>query len=86
MKKSQKQWVVQQLKEKGYISRNDCLKQCITRLSSIIFILKEEGWGFIEDFVPMNDGKDFWYKVSKSPFKKVVRYVPSLGKEITTWE
>lgn len=47
MKISQVNFVKQQLKEDGYISRNRCLRQHITRLGAIISILIDDGYKFI---------------------------------------
>lgn len=45
---TQKQRVLGQLKKFGKISRNDCLKNYISRLSAIIYDLKKEGYEFTE--------------------------------------
>lgn len=42
-KPSQKDRVLKQLREHGYISRNDCLKNFISRLSAYILEFKKEG-------------------------------------------
>jgi hypothetical protein len=46
MKQTQLEKVKAELKYKGYISRNECLKNYISRLSAIIYDLKEEGMEF----------------------------------------
>ena len=87
MKKlSQKQIVVNQLKQTGKISRNFCLRNYISRLSAIIFNLEREGWSFTGEFEKTGNGKDYVYKVLRSPYKKVRYFVPELNKYITKFE
>lgn len=69
---TQKDFVITQLNQTGQVSRNYCLKNYITRLSSIIFNLKDEGYEFIEKWIPSikpdgSKGKDFVYIVTKRP-------------------
>ncbi len=78
--KSQKQRVVGVLMRDGRITRNMCLNNYISRLSAIIQELEEEGWEFETKKVK----GDYAYTVTKSPYKKVVYFVPELNKEITT--
>jgi len=73
MKKSQETFVIDQLKLNGYISRNLCLQERITRLGAIICNLKASGWDFDAKYVRENGGKNFYYYVTKSPLK-VVEY------------
>lgn len=82
MKKSQKQFVIDKLNTDGFISRNFCLKNYISRLSAIILNLREEGWELKGEW---EDG-DYYYKVVGSPFKKVVYKVQGLDKEITLFK
>ena len=89
MNKSQKQFVIKQLLDKGKISRNFALKNYISRLGALIFDLKEEGWHFVTYTIdsPKPDGskgKNFVYEVIKSPLRKVVYKVN--GKEIIRYE
>ena len=46
MKKTQFDLVYKELQEKGYITRNECLARGITRLASIINVMKKSGWEF----------------------------------------
>jgi len=57
MKKSQKQKVVEQLEEFGYVSRNWALSQYCSRLGAIICDLKKEGYVFDSK----NEGGDYRY-------------------------
>ena len=48
---SQKEFVKQELVKNGFITRNKCLRNYVSRLSAIIFLLKEEGFEFETKFV-----------------------------------
>ena len=41
---TQRKFVEQQLTEFGFITRNTCLKNYISRLGAIICLLKKQGW------------------------------------------
>ena len=84
--KSQKDFVIKQLLEKGKISRNFALQAYISRLGAIIFDLKEEGWDFktynVDTKKPDGTiGKNFVYEVTKAPYKVKTYQVD--GKTIT---
>jgi len=59
MKESQKQIIVNKLKQDGEISRNWALSNYISRLSAIILVLKHKGWRFK---IEHRDG-DYIYEV-----------------------
>ena len=44
MKPTQTEWVVKQFNEKGQVSRNEALRNFISRLGAIICQLKKAGW------------------------------------------
>lgn len=44
MKQSQEQWVIKKLLENGKISRNEALRNYVSRLSAIILNLNKAGW------------------------------------------
>ena len=50
-KQSQKTFVKQELAKHGFITRNKCLRNYVSRLSAIIFDLKDEGFEFETKFV-----------------------------------
>jgi len=56
---SQKQRIIGQLQKYGFITRNACLKNYISRLGAIIFDLKQEGYEF--EAKDMENG-DYIYK------------------------
>jgi hypothetical protein len=63
LNKTQVSWVKENLRENGYISRNQCLRNYISRLGAIINILKKDGWRFEANYQQTVNGKDFWYKL-----------------------
>ena len=68
--RTQKQWVISQLKENGEITRNQCLKNYISRLSGIIQVLEEEGW----TFYPHRLDGDYVYTVIDKPMRVVYEH------------
>ena len=65
MKKSQLTYVKEQLEKKGEITRNHCLKRMITRLSAIIFDLKDKGMKIEGEWKTTKKGRDYVYKLIK---------------------
>lgn len=55
---TQKDWVIEQLSSKGYVTRNEALANYISRLGAIIHTMKKEGWEFMAVF---EDG-DYVYR------------------------
>ena len=72
---SQTEYVITLLKNYGYVDRNNCLEQRLTRLGAIICNLKKLGWDFRAEFVKEKGGKNFYYYATKSPLK-VLQYYP----------
>lgn len=61
-------FIKKHLEQDGYISRNHCLKNYISRLGARIDDLKKEGWEFRPETVKTaNGGKDFVYYVKSKP-------------------
>lgn len=86
-KKTQKDRVVTKLLKDGFITRNECLRNFISRLSAIIQDLELEGWEF-ETSRKGNSATaegDYVYKVIKSPFKKIV-YTLENGEQVTNYK
>jgi hypothetical protein len=82
MKKSQQEWVIDQLLKKGKISRNFALKHFVSRLGAIIQVLEENGWQFNAYYVKGdNGGRNYVYEMIKCPYKQQVYKVD--GKIIT---
>ena len=71
MKESQLQFVEATLRTDGEITRNQCLRIYITRLSAIIFKLQDNGYVIETDKVPTitrwGKGYDFKYIVKFKP-------------------
>ena len=65
MKKSQRLFVIDRLNKTGMISRNYCLSKYISRLSDIIFRLKQAGWEIEGETKKTKNGSDFIYRVKK---------------------
>lgn len=65
--KTQHQWVKERLLKNGYITRNQALKQYITRLSAIIWDLREDGNYITGEFVKTKNGRDYKYTITR-PF------------------
>lgn len=68
---TQKEWVAGQLAATGTITRNECLRNYISRLGAIIADLKKEGWEFEAHYkdvkTPFGIGKDYVYRVTYIP-------------------
>jgi hypothetical protein len=64
---TQERWVKEQLNEKGFITRNECLQNYISRLSAIILSLKNEGYEFVSEFQKTPKGKDYIYTLTRKP-------------------
>ena len=65
---TQKERIVKQLLKEGFITRNSCLRNFISRLSAYILELKEEGW----EFETKEINNDYIYKIIKCPYKKQI--------------
>ena len=59
-------WVKERLYTDGYISRNECLRNYISRLGAIINHLKKEGYLFTGEYKKTTNGKDYIYKMINS--------------------
>jgi hypothetical protein len=67
---SQQAFVINELKKKGYITRNECLGNYISRLGAIILDLKNKGFKFIADYHTTAKGKDYVYKIDNPEILK----------------
>ena len=71
---TQKQWVKNQLIKNGKITRNECLRNYISRLGAIISMLKDDGYkfetGYIKVETPFGTGKDYEYRIIKNENKQ----------------
>ena len=63
--KTQEQWVIAQLKKKGWVSRNQALDRRITRLASIIGYLKGTAYESKGTWFKTAYGKDYRYYLCK---------------------
>jgi len=75
MKTKQKDWIKSQLLTNGSITRNECLRQYISRLAMHIAVLKQEGWEFkterVEVSTSWGTGSDYKYILVSSPSLEV---------------
>lgn len=66
---TQLEWVKQKLEKDGYITRNECLRNYISRLGAIISVLKEQGYEFEVGYVKVETmfgtSKDYKYTLKK---------------------
>lgn len=80
MKTTQKERVINKILKDGFITRNECLRNYISRLGAIIQDLENEGWVFEAKFKE----KDYVYTLVSAPLKKKVYTLPT-GKQIITY-
>lgn len=71
MKQTQEQWVKAQLLDKGSISRNEALRNYISRLGAITFDLREQGLDIEGTWVKTEQGRDYVYTLKTRPTKRV---------------
>lgn len=64
---TQRKWVLEQLEEQGFITRNQCLRQYISRLGAIICDLRKEGYEFDCEYKKTDQGKDYVYTLISYP-------------------
>ena len=63
---TQRETIIKHIKEYGYVSRNWCLENFISRLGSRIFDLEKEGWKFADDHRGGNP-RDYYYYLKSEP-------------------
>ena len=71
MRKTQLDFVRDELKNKGYITRNFCLKHYISRLGARINDLKREGMDIEGKNLKTDNGMDYIYHLKK-PIQKTL--------------
>jgi hypothetical protein len=79
-KPSQRQQVLDQLKEARRVSRNWCLQNRITRLSALIHDLEAQGFIFNAHWEKTDHGKDYVYELLDTPKRMVSQVVEREGK------
>ncbi len=80
MKQTQRERVIARIKSQGFITRNECLRNYISRLGAIICDLKKEGW----DFSTKEVNGDYIYTVINHPtmIVKTAEIVEIDGKRV----
>lgn len=76
-KETQENWILEQLEDKGFISRNQCLEHYISRLGAIICDLQNRGYVFTAEYQKTPNGRDYVYTLLKKPEPKGLFDIPS---------
>jgi len=71
--KTQKEKVIDKLREDGSVNNFWAIGHYILRLGAIICSLKKDGWKFHGEFGIGKDRKNYFYKVIKSPEPKQIK-------------
>lgn len=63
---TQRKWIINRLLSAGQISRNECLRKFISRLSGHIYAIKEQNptWRIDAKMVKTQGGKDYLYTLT----------------------
>lgn len=63
---TQRKWIINRLLSVGEISRNECLRKFISRLSGHIYAIKEQNptWQIEAKMVKTQGGKDYLYTLT----------------------
>lgn len=64
---TQENIIVNQLKANGFISRNWCLANFISRLGAITNKMEKKGWVFNPHYIKTEKGKDYVYELESEP-------------------
>lgn len=71
---TQQSFVIEQLIVNGFITRNFCLRNYISRLGAIICDLRKKGFRFNPEYIDSYNGKDYIYRLENksilSKYKK----------------
>ena len=67
---TQRNWVENQFKQHGEVSRNEALSLCLTRLSGYVGKLREEGWKIEGKYVKYERGMDYRYYLLEKPTQR----------------
>ena len=67
---TQTQKIIEQLEDKGFVTRNWALQNYISRLGALILFLKKDGWVFTQEYTETPYGKDFTYTLISKPQKQ----------------
>ena len=70
---TQRETIIKHIKEYGYVSRNWCLENFISRLGSRIYDLEHEGFKFSPNHKGVNP-KDYYYFLVPSEIASLVDY------------
>ena len=65
--KTQEDRIIYKLRHDNFVTRNEALRNFISRLGAIICDLQKKGWEFKGEFIKTKNGKDYKYTVIKFP-------------------
>jgi hypothetical protein len=60
---SQKSFILNELKTNGFITRNFCLKNFISRAGALILMLKQDGYEIKGENIKTEHGRDYKYSL-----------------------
>ncbi len=61
MKQKQLAFILRKLKQQGFITRNQCLENYLSRLGAYMNDLKKQGLKFKARYIKRGEGKDYIY-------------------------
>lgn len=66
LNETQLDFVIRHLNMNGYVTRNECLQNYISRLGALINILEKKGYKFQAKYIITPQGKDYKYTLLKN--------------------
>lgn len=78
---SQLNWVKNELRSNGKVSRNEALQRYISRLGALICDLKKEGWRIEGRWVSGFHGRDYVYYMKSMETSEANELLKVLGEE-----
>lgn len=73
---TQTQKIIEQLEDKGFVTRNWALQNFISRLGALILALKKEGWVFTQEYTETPHGRDYTYTLINKPVRNQLFATP----------
>ncbi len=61
LKQKQRAFILKKLQQQGFISRNNCLENYLSRLGAYMNFLKDQGFRFEARYIKRGEGKDYIY-------------------------
>jgi hypothetical protein len=79
---TQTEKIIEQLEDKGSVTRNWALQNYISRLGALILALKKEGWVFTQEYTETPYGKDYTYFLVSRPTKNQLLNLPQQSTKL----